>query len=69
MKLVAKESIEQYQSVGLTGAKAIKEEMATDKKKELKHEVKPNKEKVEKKNDKTLLPKKRESTKKGLGVS
>ena len=29
----------------------------------------PNKEKLEKKNDKTLLPKKREGTKKGLGVS
>jgi hypothetical protein len=35
----------------------------------LKRELKPEKEKVEKKNDKTLLPKKRESSKKGLGVS
>ena len=30
-------------------------------------ELKPDKEKVERKNDKTLLPKKRESSKKGLG--
>ena len=70
MKLVAKEAIEKYQSVGKTEAgKAVKEEMGNDKKKELKQEVKPEKEKLEKKNDKSLLPKKRESTKKGLGVS
>ena len=69
MKMVAKESIDQYQSVGHTGAKAIKEDMATDKKKELRQEVKPDKEKLEKKNIKSLLPKKRESHKKGLGVS
>ena len=70
MKLVAKESIEMYQSVGKTEASLVaKEEMGNDKKKELKQEVKPEKEKVEKKNDKTLLPKKRESSKKGLGVS
>lgn len=69
MKMVAKESIDQYQGVGNTGAKVIKEEMANDKKKELKQEVKPDKEKLEKKNIKSLLPKKRESHKKGLGVS
>jgi hypothetical protein len=70
MKLVAKESIEIYQSVGKTEASlAVKEELGSDKKKELKQELKPEKEKVEKKNDKTLLPKKRESSKKGLGVS
>ena len=40
-----------------------------DKKKELKQEVKPEKEKAGKQNDKSLLPKKRESHKKGLGVS
>lgn len=67
MKLVTKESVEKYQSIGQAAAtKAIKEEVGDDKKKELKQEVKPEK---EKKNDKTLLPKKRESTKKGLGVS
>ena len=69
MKMVAKESIDQYQAVGNTGAKVIKDEMANDKKKELKQEVKPDKEKLEKKNIKSLLPKKRESHKKGLGVS
>jgi preprotein translocase subunit SecF len=69
MKMVTKESIDKYQSVGSSVAKNIKEEMSPDKKKELKQEVKPNKERLEKKNDKTLLPKKRESVKKGLGVS
>jgi hypothetical protein len=68
--LVAKESVEKYQSVRQTEAvKAVKEEMGNDKKKELKQEIKQEKEKVEKKNEKTLLPKKRESSKKGLGVS
>jgi|GEM_PF-274792 len=70
MKLVTKESVETYQSVRKTEASmAMKEEMGNDKKKELKQEVKPEKEKVEKKNDKTLLPKKRERSKKGLAVS
>ena len=70
MKLVAKESIGIYQSVGKTEASlAVMEELGNDKKKELKQELKPEKEKVKKKNDKTLLPKKRESSKKGLGVS
>jgi hypothetical protein len=70
MKLVAKESVEKYQSVGQTAAtKAVKEEVGNDKKKELKQEVKPEKEKLEKKNNNSLLPKKRQSTKKGLGVS
>lgn len=70
MNLVPKESIEKYQHVekNATG-KGVKEDMGSDKKKDLKQEAKPVKEKVEKKNDKTLLPKKRESTKKGLGVS
>ena len=70
MKLVVKESTEIYKSVGKTEASVVvKEELGNDKKKELKQELKPEKEKVEKKNDKTLLPKKRESNKKGLGVS
>lgn len=69
MKLVNKESIDKYQSVGQDVTKVAKEEIGNDKKKELKQEVKPNKEKLEKKNDKPLLPKKRERTKKGLGVS
>ncbi|HEY5392870.1 MAG TPA: hypothetical protein VIJ57_12180, partial [Hanamia sp.] len=70
MKLVAKESVEIYQSARKTEASiAVKKEMENDKKKELKQELKPQKEKLEKKNDKTLLPKKRERSKKGLGVS
>jgi len=70
MKLVVKESIANYQSVVNTEkGMAVKEEMENDKKKELKQELKPEKNKVEKKNDKTLLPKKRERSKKGLGVS
>ena len=69
MKLVAKESIEQYKSIGHTGTRDIKEDVAADKKKELKQEVKPDKNKLEKKNSISLLPKKRMSTKKGLGVS
>jgi hypothetical protein len=69
MKMVTKESIDQYKSVGHSGANAFKEEMANDKKKELKQEVKPVKEKIEMKNGNSLLPKKRMSTKKGLGIS
>jgi hypothetical protein len=69
MTLVAKESLSQYQSVSQAGEKAVKEDLSADKKKDLKEGAKPEKEKLEKKNDKTLLPKKRESTKKGLGVS
>ena len=69
MRLVAKESLEQYKAGVDKGSKAIKEDVAEDKKKDLKQEIKPEKEKLEKKNDKSLLPKKRESTKKGLGVS
>lgn len=70
MKMVAKESVEKYQSVGKTEAgKVVKEEMGTDKKKELSKEQKPGKELLGKQKDNSLLPKKRESTKKGLGVS
>jgi hypothetical protein len=66
MKMVAKESMEQYKAGVEKGGKAVKEDLEESKKKDLKQEVKPGQ---EKKNDKTLLPKKRESTKKGLGVS
>ena len=70
MKLVTKEAIDKYQSVNQTGANNIvKDELVSDKKKDLKVVAKPTKEKLEKKTDKTLLPKKRESTKKGIGVS
>jgi hypothetical protein len=64
MKMVAKEAMEQFKAGIDKGGKAVKEDLADDKKKDLKSENK-----LEKKNDKTLLPKKRESTKKGLGVS
>ena len=69
MKMVAKESIGQYQSGVEKGAKAVKEEMADDKKKDLKQGQKPDDKKQEKKIDKSLLPKKREGKSKGLGVS
>jgi hypothetical protein len=69
MKVVAKESLDQYKTGVEKGAKAVKEDVADDKKKELKQDIKPEKDKVGKKNDKSLLPKKREGNKKGLGVS
>ena len=47
----------------------MEKEWEPDKKKDLKQEVKPEKEKLEKKNGQSLLPKKRESKGKGLGVS
>lgn len=68
MKLVSKEAIGQYQSANQTEGKATKEELGNDKKKDLKKEIKTGKEKVESKS-KSLLPKKREGIKKGLGVS
>ncbi len=69
MKMVAKESLDQYKTGIDRGAKAVKEDVSDDKKKEVKQDIKPEKEKVVKKNDKSLLPKKREGNKKGLGVS
>jgi len=70
MKLVSKESIEKFQAIGKVESNtAVKEEIGNDKKKELKQELKPAQNKIEKKNDQTLLPKKREHSKKGLGVS
>ena len=68
LKLVSKEAIDLYQSFNQNQSKATKENLGNDKKKELKKEIKPGKEKVENK-AKSLLPKKREGTKKGLGVS
>lgn len=66
MKMVAKESLEQYKAGIEKGGKEIKEGLEESKKKDLKQEPKHGQ---EKKNDKTLLPKKRESKGKGLGVS
>jgi len=75
MQLLPKEEKEKHQSIGQTGnSQAVKEEQGADKKKDLKQEVKPEKElagkdKTIKKNDKSLLPKKREGNKKGMGIS
>ncbi len=69
MKMVAKESLEQYKSGIDKGSKEVKEGQENDKKKELKQEPKSEKVKQEKKNGQSLLPKKRESKGKGLGVS
>lgn len=69
MKMVAKESLEQYKSGIDKGSKEVKEGHENDKKKDLKPAIKTEKEKQEKKNGQSLLPKKRESKGKGLGVS
>lgn len=68
MKMATKEAMTQYQANGTGTAKAQKEDIADDKKKELKPELKTKPEK-EKKKEKTLLPKKRESKGKGMGVA
>jgi hypothetical protein len=69
MKMVAKESVENYQTLGARVSKLVKEEIGNDKKKDLKPALKPEKEALMKKNSNSLLPKKRESTKKGLGIA
>ena len=69
MKMVAKESLEQYKSGIDKGSKEVKAGQENDKKKELKQEPKAEKVKQEKKNGQSLLPKKRESKGRGLGVS
>lgn len=68
MKLVTREGLSTYQSVGKEAAsKAVKEEVGQDKKKELTQTPKPEKQNLE--NKQGLLPKKRESKKKSLGIS
>lgn len=68
MKLVSREGLSAYQSVGKEAAsKAVAEEVGQDKKKELTQTNKPEKQKLE--NKQGLLPKKRESKKKGLGIT
>ena len=70
MKLVPKESVEQYQFAGRSKVASLAAaEVGNDKKKDLKQELKIEKVKAESKNDKSLLPKKREGSRKGLGVS
>jgi hypothetical protein len=66
MKMVARESLDQYKAIPT--AQVAEKSVADSKKKELKTEQSPKVEK-EKKAEKTLLPKKRESKGKGLGVS
>lgn len=69
MKMVAKESLDQHKSAIHQGTKSVKEDTATDKKQENKQDQKPVKLKVGEKKTKSLLPKRREGAKKGLGVS
>lgn len=82
MKMILKESLDQLKIQGDKGliptSKPTNQEqkdvttkaaMSDDKKKEVTQTVKPEKEKFAAKHDKSLLPKKRESKKKGLGVS
>ena len=61
MKMVAKESLDQYKTGIDKGSKEVKQGQENDKKKELTPPSKAEKEKLEKKNEKSLLPKKRES--------
>ena len=68
LKPVIRESLEQYQSAKEQVKNSISQEKTTiDKKKEMKKENNPIKEKTEKKTN-SLLPKKRESNKKGLSL-
>ena len=67
MKLVTKENLSRYQAVGQGPAVKSVNEEGKDKKKELSQERKPDKQKAEKKE--SLMPKKRESPKKGLSVA
>ena len=66
MKLVTKEAISSYQTVGKEAvAKSMNENVGNDKKKETNQDLS-----IKKKSEKSaLLPKNRESKKKGLGIS
>ncbi len=68
MKKVAKEELGYYQSAQQQESKGSKKEMENDKKKDLKAEIKPVKEKAVN-HTKSLLPKKRVGTKKSLGIA
>jgi len=67
LKPVVRESLEQYQSTKQLVNNSVKQDTENDKKKEVKQDSKVMKEKTEKKAD-ILLPKKRESNKKGLSL-
>ena len=64
---MVRESLEQYQSTKQLVNNSVKQDKENDKKKEVKQDSKVMKEKTEKKAD-ILLPKKRESNKKGLSL-
>lgn len=69
IKLIPKESLDQYKSVNLSPAPKLEEKSVPDKKKEIKQEVKPEQSKsIDKKVTKSLLPKKKVSHKKGLSI-
>lgn len=69
MKLVAKDDLSRYQSVGQgQGVKAVAKKESKGEKQEVDQQKKPDKEKMQKPG-KSLLPKKREGAKKGLGVA
>lgn len=65
-KPVTKENIAKYQTEGQAAAPAA--ELKDDKKKEMKNDQNKSKEKVSKPETKSLLPKKRQGSKKGLGM-
>ena len=67
LKPVVRESLEQYQSTKQLVNNSVKQDTENDKKKEVKQDSKVMKQKTEKKID-SLLPKKRESNKKGLSL-
>lgn len=70
LKLVSKDSLSQYQSVGGEAvAKVAKESLGNDKKKESRQDLKPEKQQVEKKKPDSLLPKKKEGKKKGQSIT
>ena len=69
MKLVTKESLSRYQVVSGQAPGKASEKVDEDKKKELKPVTKIEKEKLNNNKEKSLLPKKRQSNKKGLGVT
>lgn len=69
MKLMNNEAVVKIQNPVQAAVGNAKHEIVDDKKKHLKQEVKPVKEKTEIKKNDSLLPKKRESKRKGMGVS
>lgn len=69
LKMVPKEDMHRYVINNQQVNKEAKEDLSTDKKKDLNPSTKQGKEGLGKKSNKGLLPKKRESSKKGLGIA